>query len=68
MKNTLDKIEETFLKDPVVFSWSNMKRRTNMSEEDLIFHLVRALINSKNLALRVIEKNKEDKKVIRLRP
>lgn len=67
MKQLIEKIEELGLKDPVVFSWINMRRRSNLKDEDTILHLVRALINSKNTAIRVLEKRKQDAKVIKIR-
>jgi hypothetical protein len=67
LKKVIEEIEALGLKDPVVFSWINMRRHSKIKDEDSILYLFKALINSKNTALRVLEKNKEQAKVISIR-
>jgi hypothetical protein len=67
MQELLKEIEELGLKDPVVFSWINMRKRSNIKDEDSLLYLFKALINSKNTALKVLEKHKQDSKVISIR-
>jgi hypothetical protein len=67
MKQLFEQIEQFGAKDPVVFGWLNMRRKGKLSDEQALFQLVKALITSKNLAIRVLDKHKQDQKVIQLR-
>jgi hypothetical protein len=64
MKHLIEKIEEIGHGDPVIFGWSNMRRRSKFTDEEAVVHLVKALLNSKNLAIRALDKRDQDKKVI----
>jgi hypothetical protein len=68
MKQLIEQIEEMGARDAIVFGWSNMRRKAkNLNDEAAILQLVKALINSKNLAIRVLDKHQNDSKVIRLK-
>lgn len=67
MKQVIERIEQIGEGDPVIFSWINMRRRGKLSDEESVIHLVKALINSKNMAVRVLDKFKQDSKVIKFR-
>lgn len=68
VKQLIKEIEELGAKDAVVFGWTNMRRKAkDLNDEASILQLVRALINSKNLAIRVLDKHQNESKVIRLR-
>jgi len=67
MKQLFEQIEEFGSKDPVVFGWRNMRNKGKLSDEEALFQLVKALITSKNIAIRVLDKYKQDQKVIQLR-
>lgn len=66
MKQLFEQIEQ-FSNDPVVFSWLNMRRKGKIADEQAFLQLVKALITSKNIAIRVLDKHKQDSKVISLR-
>ncbi len=68
MKQLIEQIEELGTKDAIVFGWTNMRRKSkDLNDEASILQLVRALINSKNLAIRVLDKHQQDSKVIKLK-
>lgn len=68
MKQLIEQIEELGAKDAIVFGWTNMRRKAKkLDDEASILQLVRALINSKNLAIRVLDKHQNEAKVIRIR-
>lgn len=68
MSKLIERIEEVAGTDAVVFGWKNMRRKAkDLNDEDSIIHLVKALISSKNLAIRVLDKQIHDSKVIKLR-
>jgi len=52
-------LEAQYLKDPVVFQWINAKRNSEWSDEEAIQHLVNALIQNKNTAIRALEKKRK---------
>lgn len=65
MKKVMEYVEANYMKDPVIFGWLNMKQRTNMNDEEAVIHLIKALMNSKNLALRALgNRTKKDAKVL----